>query len=77
VASPNNDYVAPPDEDKRYQLTSPTTFHQSDGDHGAAGPALAEGPPDLAIEVLSPSTIEHDQVRKRQVYERHGVPHLW
>lgn len=34
-------------------------------------------PPDLAIEVLSPSNRRHDLVRKRRIYERFGVPELW
>jgi Uma2 family endonuclease len=32
-----------------------------------------EGPPDLVVEVLSPSTGEKDQTRKRWLYEAHGV----
>jgi Uma2 family endonuclease len=35
------------------------------------------GAPDWVIEVLSPSTAVHDQTRKREAYERHGVPELW
>jgi Uma2 family endonuclease len=35
------------------------------------------GPPDLVIEVSSPSTRKHDLVRKRDVYERFGVPEFW
>lgn len=33
--------------------------------------------PDLVVEVSSPSTRSHDLVRKRRVYERHGVPTFW
>jgi Uma2 family endonuclease len=33
--------------------------------------------PDWACEVLSPSTRSHDQLRKRRVYARSGVGHLW
>jgi Uma2 family endonuclease len=29
------------------------------------------------VEVLSPSTAGHDQIKKRQLYERHGVPEYW
>src|SRR6185295_11284000 len=36
-----------------------------------------EGPPDLAIEVLSPSSRRIDEVLKRRAYERGGVAELW
>jgi Uma2 family endonuclease len=35
------------------------------------------GPPDLVIEVLSPSSRHRDLVRKRAIYEEHGVGELW
>ena len=31
----------------------------------------------LAIEVLSPSSVEHDRITKRPVYQRHGVGTYW
>lgn len=36
-----------------------------------------EGPPDLAIEVLSPSSRRTDEVLKRHAYEHWGVGELW
>ncbi|HEX9889141.1 MAG TPA: Uma2 family endonuclease [Nitriliruptorales bacterium] len=39
--------------------------------------ALVDGPPDLVIEVSSPSTRRLDLVRKRRHYEAHGVPEFW
>ena len=33
--------------------------------------------PDWACEVLSPSTRKLDLVRKRPIYAREGIPHLW
>jgi len=36
-----------------------------------------EGPPTLALEVLSPSTALADRGVKRQLSARYGVPHYW
>jgi Uma2 family endonuclease len=36
-----------------------------------------EGPPDLAIEIVSPESAQRDYVSKRQLYEKHGVPEYW
>jgi Uma2 family endonuclease len=35
------------------------------------------GAPDLAVEILSPSSRRTDELLKRHVYERHGVLELW
>ncbi|HEY5220415.1 MAG TPA: Uma2 family endonuclease [Gemmatimonadaceae bacterium] len=35
------------------------------------------GRPLLAVEVLSPSTARVDRVRKRELYQRQGVPEYW
>ena len=41
---------------------------------GIITPRGCEGPPDLIVEVLSPSNPRHDLERKRELYARHGVP---
>ena len=33
--------------------------------------------PDWVCEVLSPSTMRHDRIEKRQIYAEAGVEHLW
>ena len=36
-----------------------------------------QGPPDLAVEVVSPESVERDYEKKRAQYERFGVPEYW
>ena len=36
-----------------------------------------EGPPDLVVEILSPSTARRDRGLKARLYARFGVPHYW
>ncbi len=47
------------------------------GSHARGIRRGVEGPPDLLIEVLSPSNRAHDQVRKRALYARGGVREYW
>ena len=35
------------------------------------------GPPDLLVEVLSPSTAKNDRQYKKSIYESNGVPEYW
>ena len=44
--------------------------------HALTGNNLPE-PPDLAVEVLSPSTRRTDAVAKRRLYEKHGIQEYW
>jgi Uma2 family endonuclease len=36
-----------------------------------------DGPPDLAVEIVSPESVERDYEKKRQLYERAGVTEYW
>ena len=36
-----------------------------------------QGVPDLIVEILSPTNARHDSVRKRRIYEEHGVREYW
>ena len=40
-------------------------------------PTKLNGPPDLIVEILSPSTASTDLTLKKQLYERAGVPEYW
>ena len=40
-------------------------------------PTHIEGPPTLVAEILSPSSVVHDHVRKFQLYARCGVQEYW
>ena len=39
--------------------------------------ANIQGAPDLVVEIRSPSTAGLDEVTKRELYERYGVPEYW
>jgi Uma2 family endonuclease len=41
------------------------------------GDERLDGPPDLAVEVVSPSNSRHDAIRKRELYGRYGVQEYW
>jgi Uma2 family endonuclease len=36
-----------------------------------------EGPADLAVEIVSPESVERDYDHKRELYEEHGIPEYW
>ncbi|HNW35441.1 MAG TPA: Uma2 family endonuclease [Candidatus Ozemobacteraceae bacterium] len=36
-----------------------------------------KGAPDLIIEILSSAAASHDRIRKRDIYEKHGVKEFW
>lgn len=44
---------------------------------GQVLPTHVEGPPALVIEILSPSSVRHDRIRKFNLYARFGVKEYW
>jgi Uma2 family endonuclease len=38
---------------------------------------FTDGPPDLAVEIVSPESVERDYEKKRKQYQRAGVPEYW
>jgi Uma2 family endonuclease len=44
---------------------------------GLLMPTYVDGPPDLAVEILSRSSEHDDRVVKKAIYERAGVPEYW
>jgi Uma2 family endonuclease len=38
---------------------------------------FVDGPPDLAVEIVSPDSVHRDYILKREVYEQAGVPEYW
>ncbi len=73
------DYAALPDDGKRYEIHDgePDIIFLESGRHGLISSRAIEGPPTLAVEILSPSTARIDRVRKRELYARYGVPYYW
>ncbi len=38
---------------------------------------IVHGPPDIVVEILSPSNARYDQIEKRRLYEKYGVSEYW
>ncbi len=58
-------------------IVQPDVLFISSGRLDIVGPAYVDGPPDLVVEIISPSDPDHDRVRKHGLYERHGVREYW
>lgn len=44
---------------------------------GLGGTKAFDGPPDVAIEIVSPDSVDRDYVVKREKYRQSGVPEYW
>src|SRR4051812_47198582 len=60
-------------------MERPRTGHRlcAQGPPGKSAPRPCQGRPDLAIEIVSPDSIERDYQKKRRQYERASVPEYW
>ena len=61
----------------RYDVVEPDLLYVSAEREAVLTEANVQGAPDLAIEILSPSSRRVDELRKRDLYERHGVSEYW
>ena len=52
-------------------------FFRSERRHVVQPDAVTRHPPDIAVEVLSPSTAAVDRGRKMRLFATHGVPEYW
>lgn len=59
------------------QIVQPDAMYFSPERRGRIGRKHATGAPDVVLEVLSPSNARLDGVRKRALYEEHGVREYW
>ena len=52
-------------------------FVSREREHLLSGGKNVQGAPDLAVEILSPSSAEQDRGKKRALYGKHGVTEYW
>jgi len=60
-----------------WSAVQPDLIFVSRARHEAFTERGIEGPPDIVVEVLSPSTRKRDLTRKLALYEKHAVPEYW
>jgi Uma2 family endonuclease len=65
------------DRPEETSIVQPDILYLAPDRLGLASHRGIEGPPTLAVEILSPSTRTLDRVTKRRLYARYGVPYLW
>lgn len=61
----------------RFNVRRPDVLYFSKGRTHLIGKKAMEGPPDLAVEVISPSSIEVDREDKFAQFRDAGVAHYW
>ncbi len=61
----------------RNNVVQPDIIFVAAGRESIVTARAVEGPPDLAVEILSPWSVRRDRVTKARVYARLGVPHYW
>ena len=71
-------FVAPTDVVfTRFDVVEPDLLYISKARAEIVGTANVGGAPDLVIEILSPSNRRYDEMKKRDLYDRTGVPEYW
>jgi Uma2 family endonuclease len=60
-----------------YNVRRPDVLYFSNARLHLVGEKAMEGPPDLAVEVISPSSVEVDREDKFDQYRKAGVVHYW
>jgi len=58
-------------------VVEPDLLFISRGREAIVGERYVEGPPDLVVEVASPSTESRDRRTKRLLYARYAIPNYW
>lgn len=69
--------IAPTDVDLGGRTVQPDVFWVAEDGACANTESAWRGPPDLVIEVLSPSTARYDRIDKFALYESQGVREYW
>jgi Uma2 family endonuclease len=61
----------------RFNVRRPDVLYFAKSRVDLIGEKAMEGPPDLAVEVISPSSVEIDRKDKFEQYRKAGVRHYW
>ena len=60
-----------------HNVLQPDIVFVSEDRKDIVGGKAIEGVPDLVVEIVSPSTLGRDTVRKKAIYEKFGVKEFW